>query len=89
MRGREQVRYADLDITNMSAHVAAYRRLCAAETHWRGGGTPEESTRRSIAGMSAIGPGMARRVGLVGQVGLAGQVGKAGTYLTHLFYRRT
>ena len=28
-----------------------YRRACTLETHWRGAGTPEESSRQSLAGM--------------------------------------
>jgi sugar phosphate isomerase/epimerase len=28
-----------------------YRDAVSLETHWRGGGTPEESTRISMAGM--------------------------------------
>jgi sugar phosphate isomerase/epimerase len=31
-----------------------YRFACTLETHWRGGGTPEESTRQSFAGMTAL-----------------------------------
>jgi L-ribulose-5-phosphate 3-epimerase len=31
-----------------------YRRAVTLETHWRGGGTPEESTRQSWAGMKAL-----------------------------------
>jgi sugar phosphate isomerase/epimerase len=31
-----------------------YRRAVTLETHWRGGGTPEESSRQSMAGMKAL-----------------------------------
>ena len=31
-----------------------YRRAVTLETHWRGGGTPEESSRQSWAGMKAL-----------------------------------
>jgi L-ribulose-5-phosphate 3-epimerase len=31
-----------------------YRRACTLETHWRGAGTPEESSRQSFAGMKAL-----------------------------------
>ena len=31
-----------------------YRRACTLETHWRGAGTPEESTRQSMAGMKEL-----------------------------------
>ena len=31
-----------------------YRRAVTLETHWRGGGTPEESSRQSFAGMKAL-----------------------------------
>jgi sugar phosphate isomerase/epimerase len=31
-----------------------YRHAITLETHWRGAGTPEESTRQSFAGMKAL-----------------------------------
>jgi L-ribulose-5-phosphate 3-epimerase len=31
-----------------------YRRAVTLETHWKGGGTPEESSRQSFAGMKAL-----------------------------------
>jgi L-ribulose-5-phosphate 3-epimerase len=31
-----------------------YRRAVTLETHWKGGGTPEESSRQSMAGMKAL-----------------------------------
>jgi len=31
-----------------------YRHACTLETHWRGAGTPEESSRQSFAGMKAL-----------------------------------
>ena len=31
-----------------------YRHACTLETHWRGAGTPEESSRQSLAGMKAL-----------------------------------
>jgi sugar phosphate isomerase/epimerase len=31
-----------------------YRGTVSLETHWRGGGTPEESTRQSMAGMNRL-----------------------------------
>jgi sugar phosphate isomerase/epimerase len=31
-----------------------YRHACTLETHWRGAGTPEESTRQSLAGMKTL-----------------------------------
>jgi len=31
-----------------------YRHACALETHWRGAGTPEESSRQSFAGMKQL-----------------------------------
>jgi len=31
-----------------------YRRAVTLETHWRGGGTPEESSRQSMTGMKAL-----------------------------------
>lgn len=31
-----------------------YRRACTLETHWRGAGTPEESSRQSFAGMKDL-----------------------------------
>jgi len=31
-----------------------YRRACTLETHWRGAGTPEASTRQSFAGMKEL-----------------------------------
>src|SRR6185503_9462624 len=31
-----------------------YRHACTLETHWRGGGTPEESSRQSFAGMKTL-----------------------------------
>ncbi len=31
-----------------------YAGVLSLETHWRGGGSPEESTRRSMAGMKTL-----------------------------------
>jgi sugar phosphate isomerase/epimerase len=31
-----------------------YHRAVTLETHWRGAGTPEESTRQSFAGMKEL-----------------------------------
>jgi len=31
-----------------------YRHACTLETHWRGAGSPEESSRQSFAGMKAL-----------------------------------
>jgi sugar phosphate isomerase/epimerase len=31
-----------------------YRHAITLETHWRGAGTPEESTRQSYAGMKTL-----------------------------------
>jgi len=31
-----------------------YTGAMSLETHWRGGGTPEESSRRSMAGLKAL-----------------------------------
>jgi len=31
-----------------------YTGALSLETHWHGGGTPEESTRKSMAGMKAL-----------------------------------
>jgi len=31
-----------------------YRHAVTLETHWRGAGTPEESTRQSLAGMKGL-----------------------------------
>jgi sugar phosphate isomerase/epimerase len=31
-----------------------YAGAMSLETHWRGGGTPEESTRQSMAGLKAL-----------------------------------
>jgi sugar phosphate isomerase/epimerase len=31
-----------------------YRRAVTLETHWKGGGTPEESSRQSFAGMKQL-----------------------------------
>ena len=38
-----------------------YRGALSLETHWRGAGTPEESTRQSMAGLKAL----LRRAGAV------------------------
>ncbi len=33
---------------------SGYRGTVSLETHWRGAGTPEESTRQSMAGMKEL-----------------------------------